>query len=98
MKKNGRTDAVRLYEAILTLKNAEECQMFFEDLCTIKEIDDMTQRVEVAKMLNENKSYQEVAKTTGASTATICRVNKCLNYGSNGYKLVLERMTDSENQ
>lgn len=98
MRKNGRTDSVRLYEAIMTLKSAEECQMFFEDLCTIKEIDDMTQRIEVAEMLNENKSYQEVAKTTGASTATICRVNKCLNYGSNGYKLVLKRMTDSENQ
>lgn len=98
MRKNGRTDSVRLYEAIMTLKSAEECQMFFEDLCTIKEIDDMTQRIEVAEMLNENKSYQEVAKTTGASTATICRVNKCLNYGSNGYKLVLERMTNSENQ
>lgn len=95
MKKNDRPDASRLYTAIMTLNSAEECQMFFEDLCTIKEIDDMTQRMEVAEMLNENKSYQEVATATGASTATICRVNKCLNYGSNGYRTVLERINSS---
>ncbi len=82
----------RLIAAVLNLENEEECYNFFEDICTIKEIQDMSQRLEVALMLSQNKSYVEISKETGASTATISRVNKCLNYGSNGYKAVIERL------
>ena len=83
--------AHRLYRAILALKNEDECRAFFEDICTIKELQDISQRLLVAAMLHEGKNYQEVSRTTGASTATICRVNKCINYGSDGYRAVLER-------
>ena len=78
----------RLFEAILSLKSAEECYDFFEDLCTIKELKDLSLRLEVAKMLNCGKSYNEITALTGVSAATICRVGKCLNYGE-GYKKVL---------
>lgn len=81
-----------LFEAILTLKTVDECYKFFEDVCTIKEIQDLSQRFEVARALEENKSYALISKETGASTATVCRVNKSLNYGSDGYKLVLDRL------
>ena len=80
----------KLFAAILSLKNTEECYDFFEDLCTIKELKDLSLRLEVAAMLKNGKSYQEVTKETGVSAATICRVNKCLVYG-NGYKTVFER-------
>lgn len=80
-----------LFEAILKLKRKEDCRKFFEDVCTIKELQDITQRLEVAALLKDKKNYQEVSKITGASTATICRVNKCLNYGAGGYGLVLEK-------
>ena len=79
------------FEAILKLKSTDECRRFFEDVCTIKEIEDISQRLEVATLLSEGKNYQEVSKATGASTATISRVNKCLQYGKNGYKIVLDR-------
>ena len=79
-----------LFDAVLKLKSKEECRKFFEDVCTIKELQDVTQRLQVAKLLKEKKNYQEVCKLTGASTATISRVNKCLNYGSGGYNLVLD--------
>ena len=79
-------------KALLTLKTEEECIAFLEDVCTIKEIQDISQRLVVAKMLNEGEKYQNIEKETGASTATISRVNKCLVYGSSGYKTVLERM------
>ena len=79
-----------LFEAILKLKDIEDCRKFFEDVCTIKELQDVAQRLEVAKLLNEGKNYQEVCKLTGASTATISRVNKCLLYGRGGYKIVLK--------
>ena len=79
-----------LFNAVLRLNNIEECRNFFEDICTIKELQDMLQRVEVAKLLRAKNNYQEVSKKTGASTATISRVNKCLNYGKGGYQLVLE--------
>ena len=82
----------RFFNAVLSLKNAEECHKFFEDVCTIKEIQDISQRLVVAKMLNEGEKYQNIERETGASTATISRVNKCLVYGSSGYKTVLERM------
>lgn len=86
----------RLFEAILSLKSAEECYDFFEDLCTIKELKDLSLRLEVASMLREGRSYQEVTKETGVSAATICRVNKCLMYGE-GYKNVLVRL-DGDNK
>lgn len=81
-----------LFEAILKLEDIEECYKFFEDLCTIKEIQSLSQRFQVACLLEENKTYSEIEKTTGASTATISRINKCLLYGAEGYKLILERM------
>ena len=80
-----------LIEAILKLKSKEDCEKFFEDVCTIKELQDVTQRLQVARLLKEKKNYQEVSKLTGASTATISRVNKCLNYGSGGYSIVLDK-------
>ena len=78
------------FEAILKLKDKEDCRKFFEGVCTIKELQDITQRLEVASLLKQKKNYQEVSKVTGASTATISRVNKCLNYGSGGYEIVLK--------
>ena len=77
------------FEAVLKLKSKEDCRKFFEDVCTIKELQDVSQRLEVAKLLNEKKNYQEISKLTGASTATISRVNKCLLYGKEGYQVVL---------
>ena len=78
------------FNAVLKLKDVGECRKFFEDVCTIKELQDVTQRLEVAALLKSGKNYQEVSKATGASTATISRVNKCLNYGSGGYALVID--------
>jgi TrpR-related protein YerC/YecD len=81
-----------LCDAILSLNNREECYRFFEDICTINEIQAMDQRLQVASMLKEKRTYLDIASTTGASTATISRVNRCLNYGSDGYNLILERL------
>ena len=92
MKPNVTEENLRLFKAILSLENEEECAAFFEDICTIKEIQDLTQRLEVAEMLNRGEKYQTIEEMTGASTATISRVNKCLNYGSGGYKTVIERL------
>ena len=80
-----------LFEAVLLLKSVEECREFFEDLCTIKELEDLSQRLAVAKLLSEKKNYNEIIALTGASTATISRVNKCLNYGKGGYGLIIKR-------
>lgn len=80
-----------LFNAILKLKTVEDCQKFFEDVCTIKEVLDMAQRLEVASLLKDGKNYQEVSRITGASTATISRVSKCLNYGAGGYLMVLDK-------
>ena len=91
-------EITRLFRAILTLETEEECRCFFDDLCTIKELQDLSQRLEVASMLSKGKNYQEVSRATGASTATICRVNKCLTYGNQGYLTVLERMNKSDEQ
>lgn len=88
------TDA--LFEAILSLETVDECYKFFEDACTIKEILDISQRYEVARLLSEKKNYQEISKETGASTATISRVAKCISYGSDGYALVLERLKENK--
>ena len=85
-----------LFKAILTLETTEECYAFFEDLCTIKEIDEMAKRLRVAKMLVQNKIYLEVAKNTGRSTATISRINRCIKYGSGGYTKILKRLDDNK--
>ncbi len=93
MGKSVRTQAVNeLFEAILTLENKEECFDFFEDVCTVNELLSLAQRFEVAKMLKEGHTYMEVAEKTGASTATISRVNRSLNYGKDGYEMVFSRM------
>ena len=87
-----QTEALtRLYKAIVALETEEECAAFLEDICTIKELQDISQRLQVAAMLSSGANYQEVSGETGASTATICRVNKCLLYGGGGYKKVLEK-------
>lgn len=85
-----------LFEAILTLKTVGECYRFFEDACTIKEIQEIAQRFEVARLLAEGKSYPVIHEETGASTATICRVNKCLQYGDGGYRTALERLKEGQ--
>ena len=93
MSKKIRTDAVDyLFSAILSLKDKEECYTFFEDICTINELLSLSQRFEVAKMLREHKTYLEIADKTGASTATISRVNRSLNYGNDGYDMVFARI------
>lgn len=93
MNKKIKTDAVdALFDAIMCLENKEECYSFFEDLCTVNELLSLSQRFEVAAMLREHKTYLEIAEKTGASTATISRVNRSLNYGSDGYELIFERM------
>ena len=93
MSKKIHTDAVDfLFDAILCLENREECYTFFEDVCTINEILSLSQRFEVAKMLKDKKTYLEISEKTGASTATISRVNRSLNYGNDGYEMVFERL------
>lgn len=97
MNKKIKTDAVdHLFDAILQLQTREECYSFFEDLCTVNELLSLSQRFEVAAMLSERKTYLEIAERTGASTATISRVNRSLNYGTDGYTLVLNRMGKKE--
>jgi TrpR-related protein YerC/YecD len=81
-----------LFEAILLLESTEECYNFFEDICTVSEIKAMAQRLEVAKMLKAGYTYTDIGRKTGASTATISRVNRCLNYGADGYKMILEKL------
>ena len=85
-------DVDGLFEAILLLENLEECYRFFEDICTVKELQAIAQRLQVVKLLVKNKTYHEIESETGASTATISRINRSLNYGSDGYKLVLQRL------
>ena len=85
-------------KAVLKLETMEECYNFFEDLCTIAEIKSLSQRLEVAQMLTDKKVYSDIAAETGASTATISRVNRCLNYGNDGYELVLSRINNEEKE
>lgn len=93
MSKKLRTEAVdRLFDAVLCLENRDECYTFFEDVCTVNELLSLSQRFEVAGMLRDQKTYLEIAEKTGASTATISRVNRSLNYGNDGYELVYSRM------
>lgn len=89
-----REDIDELFNAILTLENTEDCYRFFEDICTVNEIHSIAQRLQVAKFLSEGKTYNEIENITKASTATISRINKCLIYGADGYKRVLERLKD----
>lgn len=99
MNNKIHTQAVdHLFEAILTLNSKEECYNFFEDLCTVNELLSLSQRFEVACMLSEKKTYLDIAEKTGASTATISRVNRSLLYGDDGYKLVLERMEQTKTE
>jgi TrpR-related protein YerC/YecD len=86
----------QLFEAILSLRNLEECYRFFDDLCTVNELLSLSQRLEVARMLKEGATYHEIEEKTGASTATISRVKRCLQYGSDGYQLVLRRMKEKQ--
>ena len=86
-----------LYDAVLSLKTKDDCRKFFEDICTIKEVQDLSQRLEVASLLSSGKNYQEVCKLTGASTATISRVSRCLNYGAGGYVSVLNALKEKNN-
>ena len=85
-----------LYRAVLSLKTEEECAAFFEDVCTVQETEAIAQRIEVACKLSRGKSYVDINKSTGASTATICRVSRCLNYGSGGYKTVIGRLEENK--
>lgn len=95
MNKKLKTEAVdTLFDAVLSLENREECYNFFEDLCTVNELLSLSQRFEVASMLKERKTYLEIAEKTGASTATISRVNRSLNYGNDGYDLVFKRLNE----
>lgn len=99
MNKKLRSQAVdQLFEAVLRLETREECYDFFEDICTVNELLSLSQRLEVAGMLRDKKTYLEIAEKTGASTATISRVNRSLNYGNDGYNLVFERMEQEKNK
>ena len=88
----------RLFEAILHLETVEECYRFFEDVCTVKEIREIAQRLDVAKYLSSGNNYQVITALTGASTATISRVNRCLNYGSGGYREMLQKLKEEAEQ
>ena len=87
-----------LFHAILSLETKEECAAFFEDVCTVKEVQDMAQRLWVARLLKSGETYSRIRDLTGASTATVSRVNRCLQYGSGGYERVLDRRKDSDGQ
>jgi len=88
----------QLFQAMLSLQTVEECYAFFNDLCTVSEVKALTQRLEVARMLREGHTYFDIQDETNASTATISRVKTCLNYGSSGYDMVLERMAAGEDR
>lgn len=90
------TSIDRLFQAMLDLKSIDDCYEFFEDLCTIKELQDMAQRLDTAVLLDEGLNYQTISKQVGVSTATISRVSKCLNYGSGGYQKALERLKKND--
>jgi len=92
LKKLNDKTIDQLFEAILTLKNVEECYIFFDDLCTVNEIQSLSQRLEVARLLGNGATYNQIEAQTGASTATISRVKRCLMYGNDGYKMALQRL------
>ena len=97
MEKIHTPEVDRLFDTILKLESKDECYNFFEDICTYQEMDAIAQRMEVALLLWDDMRYNDVNKQTGASTATICRVSKAMNYGAGGYKTVIERMKENEN-
>ena len=88
----------QLFQAICSLESKEDCYAFFEDLCTIKEMQDMAQRFDTAILLDQGMSYQKIAEQVGVSTATISRVNRCLHYGAGGYRKAIDQMKEKENQ
>ena len=88
----------RLYQAILTLETEEECYNFFQDLCTVSELRSMEQRYEVATLLNDGMIYNDILERTGASSATISRVNRCLHYGASGYQAVIPRLKEQDEE
>ncbi len=99
MNEKIRTEAVdNLFQAVLHLESREECYAFFEDVCTVNELMSMAQRYEVARMLRKKSTYVEIAEKTGASTATISRVNRSLNYGSDGYAMIFSRLDEEEKE
>ena len=93
-RRNALTDA--LFDAILTLQDREECYRFFDDLCTVKEISDMSQRLEAVKLLLEGKTYEQIVKSAEISTATISRINRCIQYGAGGYQTIIQRLEESK--
>ena len=93
-RRNKTTDA--LFDAILSLETREECYLFFEDLCTVKEISDMAQRLEAAKMLLDGRTYDQIVKAVEISTATISRINRCIQYGSGGYRETIEKVRSKQ--
>ena len=96
MEKLDPNLADQFYSAILSLETKDECRAFFEDICTIKEMQDLMQRLQVASMLSKGMNYLEISKETSVSSATISRVNRCLNYGDGGYNIVLGRLENNE--
>lgn len=98
MNNKLKNDAVDyLFDAVLQLRSKEECYNFFEDLCTVNELLSLSQRFDVAAMLRNNKTYLEISEKTGASTATISRVNRSLHYGNDGYELIFKRLENEKN-
>ncbi len=95
MEKLHTEEVDHLFEAILSLKNTDECYKFFEDICTVKEILDISQRLKAAKMLKNGANYLDISKATGMSTATISRVSKCLEYGGGGYAMIIDRVNEN---
>lgn len=96
---NYRSDSIdRLFQTILNLRDTDECYAYFSDLCTIKELQDMAQRLDAAILLHEGVNYQQIVQAVGISTATIGRVSKCLNYGSGGYRAAIQKLNEQENQ
>ncbi|SHF29722.1 Trp operon repressor family [Seinonella peptonophila] len=95
LDKLNQKEVKQLFEAVLQLKNIDECYQFFDDLCTVGEIKSMAQRLEVARMLGKGYTYSQIEGETGASTATISRVKRCLHYGTGGYQLALDRLEES---
>ena len=96
MEKIKQPSLDRLFETVLKLETVEECYSFFEDLCTIRELKDLSQRLEVACLLAEGLNYHEIAEQTGVSSTTISRVKRCLDYGSGGYTCAISRMEKKE--
>ncbi|SET13308.1 YerC/YecD family TrpR-related protein [Anaerobranca gottschalkii] len=97
LEKLGKEHINQLFEGILLLEDLDECYRFFEDLCTVNEVKSLAQRLEVARMLKNGMTYQKIEEATGASTATISRVKRCLEYGEGGYNTILERL-EKKNQ